>query len=191
MLEGQFGHLTEMDILLEIQIQNGTLISIITILFSEFTGWATQLESIVIGSNTPFLGVGGNVIAAVKLNDNNNFAGYCQQRVGYNNDLIAELPCYWSSPSNPINIGNLGGDFGRSTDLNNKGEVVGYSELANSNNHAFFYGDGNLIDLGTLGGDVSKAYSINENSWIVGYSTLITGGRTCLFMDTRYYTYRS
>lgn len=50
------------------------------------TGWATQLESIVIGSNTPFLGVGGNVIAAVKLNDNNNFAGYCQQRVGYNND---------------------------------------------------------------------------------------------------------
>ena len=55
--------------------------------------------------------------------------------------------------------------------INNKGQVVGYSDTANGNNHAFLYSGGVLTDLGVLSGGVwSQAYSINDNGVIVGAS---------------------
>jgi probable HAF family extracellular repeat protein len=56
--------------------------------------------------------------------------------------------------------------------INNRGQVVGFSENAESNIHAFLWTkDGGIQDLRTLDGDsVSFAYAINERGQVVGQS---------------------
>ena len=74
-------------------------------------------------------------------------------------------------------IGALGG-AGASTeafDMNNAGQVVGYSGDPN-NTHAFIWtqADG-MEDLGTLGGTTSFAKDINDLGWVVGQSGTASG----------------
>ena len=61
--------------------------------------------------------------------------------------------------------------------INDAGQVVGYSETANGQIHAFITGpDGaGMTDLGTLGGDFSIAYGINDAGQVVGESTTDNG----------------
>jgi probable HAF family extracellular repeat protein len=62
-------------------------------------------------------------------------------------------------------LGSLGGTFGGVGDggLNNKGEVVGMSDLAGDQNaHPFLWRSGQMIDLGTPNGDFGFANAINQ-----------------------------
>ena len=75
-----------------------------------------------------------------------------------------------------INLGTLGGTFGFGNGLNNRGQVVGFSDVAGDlANHAFIWERGVLTDIGTLGGDNSAANWINDAGQVVGIGDLADG----------------
>jgi probable HAF family extracellular repeat protein len=72
-------------------------------------------------------------------------------------------------------LGTLGGSFSFAIAINNKGQVIGFSETDELDPntgfpfvHGFLWEDGVLTDLGTLGGPNSFAIAINERGQIVG-----------------------
>jgi probable HAF family extracellular repeat protein len=66
-------------------------------------------------------------------------------------------------------IGHLGGMITLLTDVNDKGEAVGFSKAGRTTVRAFLYRNQTLLDIGTLGGE-SGAYGINNKSQVVGSS---------------------
>jgi probable HAF family extracellular repeat protein len=72
-------------------------------------------------------------------------------------------------------LGNLGSEFTVVFGMNNRGHVVGESDLANGERHAFVWKDGLMTDLGTLGGHFSTASSINDHGQVVGRSNTASG----------------
>ncbi|MBN9134025.1 MAG: PEP-CTERM sorting domain-containing protein [Nitrosospira multiformis] len=77
-----------------------------------------------------------------------------------------------------IDLGNLGGAGSYANGINDAGQVVGYSSIAEGNDHAFITGPNGrgMRDLGTLGGNWSQASGINDTGQVVGYS--LTADRT-------------
>ncbi len=70
-----------------------------------------------------------------------------------------------------MDLGTLGGSASAAWGLNDLGQVVGWSDLADDSRHAFLYSDGAMQDLGTLpGGTHSYATSINDFGTVAGYS---------------------
>jgi probable HAF family extracellular repeat protein len=70
-------------------------------------------------------------------------------------------------------LGNLGGTDGNVPfDINNQGQVVGFSDLpGDMTSHAFLWQNGVMTDLGTLPGDVASfGGSINSKGQVVGTS---------------------
>ena len=73
-----------------------------------------------------------------------------------------------------IDLDTLGGDESIAWGINDRGDVVGHSFYAGSeDSRAFLYSKGSMIDLGTLGGVVSVARGINNSGGIVGASTTL------------------
>jgi probable HAF family extracellular repeat protein len=81
-----------------------------------------------------------------------------------------DLGTYWV-----MNLGTLGGLTSTATGVNTSGQVVGYSETAAGETHAFLFSGGTMIDLGTLGGAYSIATGINASGQVVGYSQTASG----------------
>lgn len=72
-----------------------------------------------------------------------------------------------------IDLGTLGGTYGYPNSMNNRGQVVGQSNLAGDQTwHAFLWDRGLLNDLGTLGGEQSYASWINDAGEVAGNSNL-------------------
>ncbi len=71
----------------------------------------------------------------------------------------------------------LGGRSSEAYDINDGGQVVGYSFVASSDYvHAFLFNNGAMADLGTLpGGLSSEAFGINAGGQVVGYSRVASG----------------
>ena len=64
-----------------------------------------------------------------------------------------------------------GGAASNAFAINNRNQVVGFSDLPSGDSHAFLYSAGTMKDLGTLGSDPSSvAYGINDHGQVVGYS---------------------
>lgn len=77
----------------------------------------------------------------------------------------------WSPATGFLDLGTLGGENAEATDINELGEVVGYSEVQPGTRevHAFLWRPGQgMTDLGTLGGSQSFGYGINDRGDVVG-----------------------
>ncbi len=85
-------------------------------------------------------------------------------------------PFLWDN-GHMIDLGNLGGTFSFGQCANNRGEVIGDSNLSGDLvAHAFIWRRGEMKDLGTLGGDLSEAIWINDAGDIAGSADLPTPG---------------
>ncbi len=80
------------------------------------------------------------------------------------NDLMADL-------------GTLGGLNSWGRDINNATQVVGESDTADGDSHAFLWQSGAMTDLGTLGGADSSAAAINSAGDVVGWAEDAQGRR--------------
>jgi len=71
-----------------------------------------------------------------------------------------------------LDLGTLGGTSGCAIYLNNRGQVVGYSNLdGDLATHPFLWDRGVIKDLGTLGGSSGVANWISDAVEIVGRAT--------------------
>ena len=70
-----------------------------------------------------------------------------------------------------VDLGALGTTSSRVSDINDAGQVVGWSETT-TGLHAFRWQGGKMTDLGTLGGHESIALATNEAGQVIGSSRL-------------------
>jgi probable HAF family extracellular repeat protein len=81
-------------------------------------------------------------------------------------------PFLWDNGT-MTDLGNLGGTFSIGQCANNRGEVIGQSNLpGDKTSHAFLWRNGKMKDLGTLGGPNSEAIWINDAGDIAGSADL-------------------
>jgi probable HAF family extracellular repeat protein len=126
----------------------------------------------------PVPGSGDAIGAALAVNDNGQIAGgtgMCGSGPGMGPIFVHAV--LWNQDS-PIDLGGLGGAFNNvAYAVNNRGQVVGASDLAGDNTgHAFLWQKGVMTDLGTLAGDFSSAASaINDSGQAVGSSCDASG----------------
>ncbi len=66
-----------------------------------------------------------------------------------------------------VDIGTLGGTSSAGTSINNQGDVVGSSQVANGQGHLFLYTQGHMHDLGTVAGQSIETAIINDRGDIV------------------------
>ena len=78
-------------------------------------------------------------------------------------------------------VGTLGGTIVTVNDMNNRGEVVGQSNLAgDQTSHPFSWYRGVMTDLGTFGGDDGSAIWANDADQVVGVATFPVSCSGCL-----------
>ena len=95
--------------------------------------------------------------------------GYSSGRVLWYGDITDCEP--YVGEYDVVKLGTLGGEYSYAQALNESGQVVGESKLADGHWHAFLWDDGAMTDLGALPGySDSLALDINDAGQIVGYS---------------------
>jgi probable HAF family extracellular repeat protein len=117
--------------------------------------------------------LGGDSAQASFVNERGQVSG-----VSYTNPTPNPLtgiptqdPYFWEDGT-MLDIGTLGGTFGVVNALNNRGQVVGQSNLTgDANFHPFLWNRGVLVDLGTFGGNFGSSFWINEAGEVVGWAT--------------------
>jgi probable HAF family extracellular repeat protein len=118
------------------------------------------------GPSAGLLGIAGNV----EMNERGHIVA-CSDASAVNpvTGVPVVEPFLWE-PDTMISLGSFGGTSGCATFINNRDQVVGYSNLAgDGSNHPFLWERGRpLVDLGTLGGPNGIAFWINEPGEVVG-----------------------
>jgi probable HAF family extracellular repeat protein len=80
-----------------------------------------------------------------------------------------------------IDMGTLGGLETQGRDINDAGQVVGWSQTADGQQHAFLWENGTMIDLAPLAGEFSAAVAINDHGQILLKSSDILESRNLLY----------
>jgi probable HAF family extracellular repeat protein len=120
--------------------------------------------------------LGGPDSDALLINERGQIAGLSQ----INSTIVPTLlppqpaihPFLWEH-GKMTDLGTLGGAFGVPNAMNDRGQVVGDSDLAGDQAfHPFFWDHGVLRDLGTLGGSFGEPRSINESGEAAGWALL-------------------
>jgi probable HAF family extracellular repeat protein len=95
---------------------------------------------------------------------------------GQNGPVPTQDPFFWDKDKGMIDIGTLGGVCGFASGLNNRGQVVGLSDLAGDQQwHAYVWDqrhDRKPRDLGTFGGSNSSALTISDAGHVIGWANL-------------------
>lgn len=129
---------------------------------------------------------GDSVGAALEINDKGQVVGVSGVCGSYGPSIVVH-GLLWQD-GRPFDLGSLGGHNGTIPFvINNRGKVVGYSDLADEvTTHAFLWTkEKHMQDLGTLPGDVfSSASGINDEGQVVGGSCDASGNcRDFLWQD--------
>ncbi|MGA8574211.1 MAG: hypothetical protein WB609_00795 [Candidatus Cybelea sp.] len=117
--------------------------------------------------------LGGTDAFGQDINNRGQVAGFSY--TGKTQGSISVVDPFLWSPSryggHMVDLGGFGGTFGAVNALNDRGEAVGFSNLAGDQTaHPFLWRDGKLINLGTLGGSFGYAQWINEAGVAVGWA---------------------
>lgn len=122
--------------------------------------------------------LGGTDSAAFSINERGQIAGisFTNTTVNPATGVPTLDPFLWEN-GKMLDLGTLGGTFGVAFALNNRGQVVGASNLVGDNGgHAFLWDmKGGMQDLGTLGGATGAALSINDAGDIAGGASRADG----------------
>ena len=108
--------------------------------------------------------------AAYRINDSGDIVG----KYGFASSYTAFL----YRNNHITNLGTLGGGFSEAQDINNLGQIVGWSYISGtSDSRAFIYQSGHMVDLNSLvdpglGWIFYRATAINNSGQIVGYGNL-------------------
>jgi probable HAF family extracellular repeat protein len=132
----------------------------------------------VVGAYGPYLALwsGGERIdlgeiiynIAAEINDRSEVVGNWSDINGHHGRLFTRGP---EGTYQETDIGTLGGNGVVAHDINERGEVTGWSSTAVTT-HGFVWDQGTMTDIGTLGGLTSHAYAINDRGEVVGQSNL-------------------
>jgi probable HAF family extracellular repeat protein len=132
--------------------------------------------------------LGGPDSTAAFVNERGEVAGqsYTNATINPATSTPTQDPFFWTN-GKMVDIGTLGGTFGVSVGMNNRGQVIGDSNLAGDQTHHAFVWDqkDGLQDLGTLKGYsfFSHANWINDAGEIVGDSDSHTANRAFLWKN--------
>lgn len=124
--------------------------------------------------------LGGPDSTAVDINLLGQAVGWSYTSYEPNESGVPDVrPFLWNPLTRKMrDLGSLGGTCSIAAEINNRGEVIGHSTLADhKTEHPFLWTAKNgMRDLGTLGGRFAHANHINDRGEIVGYSTMLSGG---------------
>lgn len=128
--------------------------------------------------------LGGPDSVAVDINDFGHAAGWSytsyQPNSGFKDLVLDVHPFVWSAWDRKMHdLGTLGGACAVAVAINNRGQVAGYSTLAdNTTSRPFIWTarDG-MRNLGTLGGPYAHANHMNDRGEVIGYSTMLQQGQ--------------
>jgi probable HAF family extracellular repeat protein len=127
-------------------------------------GWVPQ--------RLPGLGSRDGIAAANAINNHGQIVGFAYVDDTYHAVL-------WQN-GKPRDLGTLGGRYSSAEDINDRGQIVGWSLTKGDDfrsQHAFLWEDGKMRDLGTIPGPHpdSEATAINERGQIVGRTNSQSG----------------
>jgi probable HAF family extracellular repeat protein len=79
----------------------------------------------------------------------------------------------WDKENGMRDLGSLGGTCTTASDMNNDGQIVGFSNLPGDlSEHGFIWDNGSFQDLGgSLGGNFQGPFAMNEHGEAVGFAT--------------------
>jgi probable HAF family extracellular repeat protein len=150
----------------------------ITESFALFAPAATQVRAVLWenGKLKDLGTLGGDDAAAMMINERGQITGmsYTNATPNPTTGGIPTLEPFLWQAGKMLRVGTLGGAFGYPSWLNNRGEIVGQSDLAGDlTAHPFLWNrERGIKDLGTLGGASGSAFWVNDTGEAVGYADL-------------------
>ncbi len=72
---------------------------------------------------------------------------------------------------------------GKAAAINGQGQVVGWAETKEGDQHAFLWENGKMRDLGTFGGKEGEAVAVNDRGQVVGWAETKKGDRHAFFWE--------
>ena len=112
-----------------------------------------------------------NFSRANGINAFGDVTGVTSQPGGFISDFLA----YATIAGTTTVLPTFGGEEGHGKDINELGQVVGYTRLASGQLRGFLWDNGVMTDLGDLGDVLTIANAMNNSGQIVGHSRLPSG----------------